>query len=122
MISPETMLLIGDNCGAKKVKCLKVFNFSKRSGAKPMSLAVVSIRKVRNSKKIIKGELCKGVLVRLKKPIQRDTGLSISFSDNSIVLVDLKHIPLGSRIYGPIFKEFRFGEYPKVLSLARTLV
>lgn len=87
-----------------------------------MSLAVVSIRKVRNSKRIIKGELCKGVLVRLKKPIQRDTGLSISFSDNSIVLVDLKHIPLGSRIYGPIFKEFRFGEYPKVLSLARTLV
>jgi large subunit ribosomal protein L14 len=122
MVSPETILFVGDNCGAKKVKCLKVFNASKRSSVKPMSLAVVSIRKVRNSKKIIKGELCKGVLVRLKKSIQRDTGLSISFSDNSIVLVDIKNIPLGSRIYGPIFKEFRFGEYPKVLSLARTLV
>ena len=88
MIYPETKLIIGDNCGAKRVKCLKIFKFSKSSGAKPMSLAVVSVRKVKNSKRIIKGEICRGVLIRLKKMIQRDTGLSISFSDNSIILVE----------------------------------
>jgi large subunit ribosomal protein L14 len=122
MIYPESKLIVGDNCGAKRVKCLKILKFSKSSGAKPMSLAVVSVRKVKNSKRIIKGEICKGVLIRLKKILQRDTGLCISFSDNSIILVDVKNIPIGSRVYGPIFKEFRFGEYPKLLSLAKTLV
>jgi large subunit ribosomal protein L14 len=122
MIYPESKLIVGDNCGAKRVKCLKVLKFSKSSGAKPMSLAVVSIRKVKNSKRLIKGEICRGVLIRLKKTLQRDTGLSISFSDNSIILVDIKNIPIGSRVYGPVFKEFRFGDYPKLLSLAKTLV
>ena len=122
MIYPESKLIVGDNCGAKKVKCLKILKFSKSSGAKPMSLAVVSIRKVKNSKRLIKGEICRGVLIRLKKTLQRDTGLSISFSDNSIILVDIKNIPIGSRVYGPVFKEFRFGDYPKLLSLAKTLV
>jgi large subunit ribosomal protein L14 len=122
MIYPESKLIVGDNCGAKRVKCLKVLKFSKSAGAKPMSLAVVSVRKVKNSKRIVKGEICRGVLIRLKKTLQRDTGLSITFSDNSIILVDIKNIPIGSRVYGPIFKEFRFGDYPKLLSLAKTLV
>jgi large subunit ribosomal protein L14 len=122
MIYPESKLIVGDNCGAKRVKCLKVLKFSKSAGAKPMSLVVVSVRKVKNSKRIVKGEICRGVLIRLKKTLQRDTGLSITFSDNSIILVDIKNIPVGSRVYGPIFKEFRFGDYPKLLSLAKTLV
>lgn len=122
MIYPESKLIVGDNCGAKRVKCIKILKFSKSSGAKPMSLAVVSIRKIKKSKRIVKGEICKGVLIRLRKNFQRDTGLSIRFSDNALILIDIKNIPLGSRLFGPIFKEFRFGEYPKLLSLAKTLL
>ncbi len=122
MIYPESKLTVGDNCGAKRVKCIKVIKFSKSSGAKPMSLTVVSVRKVKRSKRIVKGEVCKGVLIRLKKKIQRDTGLAIRFSTNSLILIDSKNIPIGSRLFGPIFKEFRFGEYPKLLSLAKTLL
>lgn len=122
MIYPESKLLVGDNCGAKRVKCIKVLKFSKSSGAKPMSLTVVSVRKVKRSKRIVKGEVCRGVLIRLKKNIQRDTGLSVKFSTNSLILIDTKNIPIGSRLFGPIFKEFRFGEYPKLLSLAKTLL
>ena len=49
MIYPESKLTVGDNCGAKRVKCIKVIKFSKSSGAKPMSLTVVSVRKVKRS-------------------------------------------------------------------------
>ena len=122
MIYPESKLIVGDNCGAKRVKCIKILKFSKSSGAKPMSLVVVSVRKVKKSKRIVKGEVCRGVLIRLRKSIQRDTGLSIKFSDNAIILVDAKNVPLGSRLFGPIFKEFRFSDYPKLLSLAKTLL
>lgn len=122
MIYPESKLVVGDNCGAKRVKCIKVLRASKSAGAKPMSLTVVSVRKVKRSKRIIKGEICRGVIIRLKKNIQRDSGMSIKFSSNSIILLDQKNVPLGSRLFGPIFKEFRFGDYPKLLSLAKTLL
>lgn len=122
MIYPETKLLVGDNSGAKRVKCIKVLKNSKSSGAKPTSITVVSIRKVKRSKRLIKGNICKGVLIRLKKNVQRDNGLSIKFSVNSLILIDEKNIPLGSRVFGPIFKEFRFRNFPKIISLAKTLL
>jgi large subunit ribosomal protein L14 len=122
MIYPESKLLVGDNSGAKRVKCIKVLKNSKSSGAKPTSITVVSIRKVKRSKRLIKGNICKGVLIRLKKNVQRDTGLSIKFSVNSLILIDAKNVPLGSRVFGPIFKEIRFGNFPKILSLAKTLL
>ena len=122
MIYPESKLLVGDNSGAKRVKCIKVLKSSRRSGGKPIDIAIVSIRKVKRSKRLIKGNICKGVLVRLKKNVQRDTGSSIKFSVNSIILIDAKNVPLGSRVFGPIFKEIRFENFPKMLSLAKTLL
>lgn len=122
MIYPESKLLVGDNSGAKRVKCIKVLKNSKSSGAKPISIAVVSVRKVKRSKRLLKGNICKGVLIRLKKNIQRDTGMSIKFSINSLILIDTKNAPLGSRVFGPIFKEIRFADFPKILSLSKTLL
>lgn len=122
MIYPESKLHVGDNSGAKVVKCIKILKSSRTRGGKPISIAVVSIRKVKKSKRLIKGNICKGILIRLKKNIQRDTGNSIKFSTNSLILIDAKNLPLGSRIFGPIFKEIRFNDFPKILSLAKTLL
>lgn len=122
MIYPESKLLVADNSGAKRVKCIKVLKSSKRTGGKATNIAVVSIRKVKRSKRLMKGNVCKGVLVRLKKNIQRDTGMSVKFSVNSVILIDAKNVPLGSRVFGPIFKEIRFQNFPKMLSLAKTLL
>jgi len=122
MIYPESKLHVGDNSGAKRVKCIKVLKNSKRSGAKPISIVIVSVRKVKRSKRLLKGNICKGILVRLKKNVQRDTGNSVKFSTNAIILVDAKNAPLGSRVFGPIFKEIRFADFPKLLSLSKTLL
>ena len=122
MIYPESKLTVGDNSGAKVVKCIKVLKSSRTRGGKPLSIAVVSVRKVKKSKKLTKGTICKGILIRLRKNIQRDTGNSIKFSSNSLILIDSKNLPLGSRIFGPIFKEIRFNDYPKILSLAKILL
>ena len=122
MIYPETKLNIADNSGAKLAKCIKVLNFSKRKGAKPGSLIVVSIKKAKTSKTVTKGSVCRGVLVRAKKLQQRNTGLSIKFSNNSLILVDQKNIPIASRIIGPIYKELRNKNYPKLVMLAKTII
>jgi large subunit ribosomal protein L14 len=122
MIYPESQLLVGDNSGAKRVKCIKVLKCSKTSGGKPTNIAIVSVRKIKRSKRITKGSICRGVIIRLKKNIQRDTGSSIKFSVNSLILIDAKNVPLGSRVFGPIFKEIRFENFPKLLSLSKTLL
>ena len=119
MIMMESKIFVVDNAGAKRGKCIQVMG---NTGSTPCSLVVLSIQKIKGIKKIFKGDICRGVIVRLRKNLQRDTGLCINFGDNSVVLIDPKFAPLGSRLYGPVFKEFRFAIYNKVLSLAKTMI
>jgi len=122
MIYPETKILISDNSGAKVAKCIKVMNSSRHRGSKPSDLAVISLRKVKSNKKLRKGEIHRGVIIRCKKNFQRSSGVSIKFGDNAIVLVNEKNLPLSSRIFGPIYKELYYKNFSKVLSLAKTIV
>lgn len=122
MIYSETKLNISDNSGAKLVKCIKVLKFSKSSGAKPGSIIVASVRKIKSSKKIVKGQVCRGILVRAKKNVQRNTGISIQFGDNSIILIDPKNVPIGTRIFGPVFNEIKSGSLSKISILAKNTI
>lgn len=122
MIFSESQLLVADNSGAKRVKCIKVLKSSKSSGGKPMNIVILSVRKVKKSKNILKGSVHRGIIVRLKKTIQRDNGSTIKFSTNSVILLDQKNVPIGSRIFGPLYREVKFENYPKILSLAKILL
>lgn len=122
MIYPETILKIGDNSGAKEVKCIKVIKSSKKSGAKPGGLAVVSIQKIKSVKNFKKGQVSKGVLIRGKKNIQRNNGFSIKFSDNCLIMIDQKNVPSSTRILGPIYRELREKDYPKLLTMAKVII
>lgn len=122
MIYSETKLNVTDNTGAKIVKCLKVLRASKSSGAKPSSIIIASVRKLKLSKKLLKGQICRGVLIRGKKNVQRSTGLSIKFADNSLILIDAKNMPLGSRIFGPVYNELKLGDFSKIISLSKNII
>lgn len=122
MLYPESKINVSDNSGARIVKCIKVLKSSKRSGAKPASILVTSVRKIKFSKTILKGQIYKGILLRGRKNVQRNTGVSIKFNDNSLILVDQKILPLSTRIYGPTYKELRYKDYPKVLALAKIII
>lgn len=122
MIYSETKIGISDNSGVKIGKCIKVLKSSKSSGAKPANIVVISARKVKFSKRIIKGEICRGVVIRLKKNVERESGVFISCIDNSVILIDQKNVPLGTRIFGPILKELKYDNFPKVISLAKTIL
>lgn len=119
-IQMETKVTITDNSGVKIGKCIFVKPFSKKSGAKIASEVKISARKLRKSKKIIKGEICRGVFVRSKKVYQRDTGFSLKCDDNAIILLDNKNVPIGTRVYGVIYKELKNRDlYPKAVLMAR---
>ena len=122
MIFTETRLIVNDNSGGKRVKCLKVVNSSKSSNCKPADLLVVSIKKIRRNKNVIKGQICRGVFTRGKKKFVRFDGSTIRFTDNALVLIDKKDVPLGTRIVGLTYKEIRDKDYPKVISLAKYVI
>ena len=70
-------------------------------------------------KKILKGSLQKGVIVRLNKKIIRNGGY-ISIKENAIVILNNNLLPIGTRIFGPVLRELRLSnKYSKILSLAK---
>ena len=114
MIYSETKLVVNDNSGAKKCLCIKVLNGSRRKGAKPCNKVVVSLKKVKSGKRLMKGDICRGILIRGKKNIQRNSGISLKFNDNAIILINEKGAPIGNRIYGPVYKEIYDQSFSKV--------
>ena len=79
---------------------------------------VVSITSAIPGGKVKKGDVARGVVVRTKKEIQRQDGSTIRFDDNAIVLVNKDGTPIGTRVFGPVARELRNGNFTKILSLA----
>jgi len=53
-----------------------------------------------------------------KKGVRRPDGSLIRFDSNSVVLLDNKLEPLGTRIFGPVTRELRDLTFMKIISLA----
>jgi large subunit ribosomal protein L14 len=62
--------------------------------------------------------VAKAVIVRTAKEIGRPDGSYIRFDNNSAVLVDNQHEPIGTRIFGPVARELRAKRFLKIISLA----
>lgn len=54
----------------------------------------------------MKGSLVTALVIRIKRPIVRSLGITMKFSDNAVVLVNKKKMPLAKRLYGPVLVEF----------------
>ena len=71
MIQVKTNLVVTDNSGAKVVECIKTLKYSKRNNATIGDLIVVSVKKALTRKKIKKGQVIFGLIVRINKNIKR---------------------------------------------------
>lgn len=118
MIQTQTMLLVADNSGAKKVMCIKVLGGSKKKFANIGDLIKVSVKDVIPNGKIKKGEVLDAVIVRTKKGISRKDGSYLKFDNNAVVLLNNKGQPMGTRIFGPLTRELKSEKYMKLISLA----
>jgi large subunit ribosomal protein L14 len=118
MIQEETNLVVADNSGAKKVRCIRVLGGSDRRYAGLGDLIVVSVKTAIPNAGVKKGEVAKAVIVRTKKETRRKDGSFIRFDENAAVLVNDAGEPKGSRIFGPVARELRERQYMKIVSLA----
>src|SRR5208282_3886471 len=118
MVQMRTVLDVADNSGARKVMCVKVLGGSRRKYATVGGVIVVSVKEAIPNAKVKTGEVAKSVIVRTCKEIPRPDGSYIRFDNNSAVLVDNQHEPIGTRIFGPVARELRAKRFLKIISLA----
>ncbi len=118
MIQEETNLVVADNSGAKKVRCIRVLGGHDRRYAGVGDLIVVAVKSAIPGAPVKKGEVSRAVVVRTKKEIRRKDGSYIRFDENAAVLLNAQGEPRGTRIFGPVARELRERQYMKIISLA----
>ncbi|MFN3234749.1 MAG: 50S ribosomal protein L14 [Gammaproteobacteria bacterium] len=117
MIQTETMLDVADNCGARRVMCIKVLGGSRRRYAGIGDVIKVTVKEAAPRAKVKKGDVMEAVVVRTKKGVRRPDGSLIRFDGNACVLINKQLQPIGTRIFGPITRELR-ERFMKIISLA----
>lgn len=121
MIYKQTKLNIIDNSGGLTAKCIHQFR-SKKKGSKALDKILVTLKTVKKEKKLKKKELVLAVIAQTKAPIIRKTGEKLSFSQNSIILINSSFLPLGNRVTSPIISEFRQTKFMKIVSISSNII
>jgi large subunit ribosomal protein L14 len=118
MIQNETNLVVADNSGARSVRVFRQYGGSHRLTSSLGDIVMCAVKDAIPDGKVKKGQIVKGVIVRVKKAVQRKDGSLIAFDDNAVVLIDADGNPLGTRVFGPVARELRDKGYMKIISLA----
>ena len=118
MVQQQTILKVADNTGAKEIMCIRCLGGSYRKYARVGDVIVASVKSATPGGVVKKGDVVKPEVVRTKNPIRRADGSYVRFDENAAVIIKDDKTPRGTRIFGPVARELREGEYMKILSLA----
>lgn len=118
MIQPQSLVNVADNSGARKVMCIKVLGGSKHRYAGIGDVIRVTVKEAIPRGKVKKGDVMFAVVVRTRKGVRRSDGSLIRFDSNAVVLLNAQKQPIGTRVFGPVTRELRKGEFMKIVSLA----
>ena len=118
MIQMQSILSAADNSGARRLMCIKVLGGSKRRYAGVGDIIKVSVKDAIPRGRVKKARIYNAVVVRTRKGVRRPDGSLIRFDGNAAVLLNSKLEPIGTRIFGPVTRELRTGNFMKIVSLA----
>jgi len=122
MIQMYTYIEVADNTGAKECMCVKVLGGSRRRYAGLGDVIVASVKKANPGGDVKKGDVVRGVVVRVRKPTRRADGTYVRFDRNALVLLDKEDEPRGTRIFGAVARELREKKFTKITNLAEEVV
>ena len=118
MIQQESRLNIADNSGAREILTIKVLGGTRRRYANIGDIIVATVKSATPGGTVKKGDVVKAVIVRTKSGLRRADGSYIKFDDNAAVIIKEDKTPRGTRIFGPVARELRDGDFMKIVSLA----
>lgn len=122
MIAMRTQLAVADNTGVKRVSCIGVIGRSGKRKAVLGDVVTCNVREADPDAMVKKGEIVRGVVVRMRAPSRRRDGTWLRFDSNAVVLIDPQGNPRGTRVFGPIARELRERRFMKIISLAPEVV
>ena len=126
MIQDKTLLNVIDNSGAKTVCCIKVMKGYRRRYAYIGDVITVSIKSLRRKRKLTakvkKGDVTKALVVRTKINKTLPFHEQVSFNENSVVLISKQGKLLGTRIFGPVPKSFKYTRFLRIASLSAGII
>jgi large subunit ribosomal protein L14 len=118
MIQQETRLKVADNSGAKEILTIKILGGTRHKFANIGDVIIATVKSATPGGLVKKGDIVKAVIVRTKSGLRRADGSYIKFDDNAAVIIKDDKTPKGTRIFGPVARELRDGDYMKIISLA----
>jgi len=118
MVQQQTRLKVADNTGAKELMVIRCLGGSHRKYAEIGDIVVASVKSATPGGVVKKGEVVKAVVVRTRKGVRRADGSYLKFDENAAVIIREDKTPKGTRIFGPVARELRDGDYMKIISLA----
>lgn len=118
MIQAQTYLNVADNSGARKLMCIRVLGGGNRRYAGIGDVIVAVVKDALPNMAVKKSDVVTAVVVRTRKTLRRESGMSIRFDDNAAVIINKDKNPRGTRVFGPVARELRDKEFTKIVSLA----
>ena len=118
MIQQESRLKVADNSGAREILVIKVLGGSYRKTGNIGDVVVATVKQATPGGVVKKADVVKAVIVRTKSGARRADGSYIKFDENAAVIINADKSPRGTRIFGPVAREFRDGDFMKIVSLA----
>jgi large subunit ribosomal protein L14 len=129
VLQKESKIITADNTGAKVFKCIHVAN-KKKYGSIGDLLNVV-IKQFKINKGLQKKTIYYGLIIILKVPIYRHSGVYLKSDSNRIVVLNKETLKfLGTRIQSPLYKEMysfykgkkKLLRFEKIVSLAKKII
>ncbi len=118
MIQQETRLKVADNSGARELLVIKVLGGSHRKTGNIGDIVVATVKQATPGGVVKKADVVKAVIVRTVSGVRRADGSYIRFDENAAVIINSDKSPRGTRIFGPVARELRNGNFMKIVSLA----
>ncbi|QTX17745.1 50S ribosomal protein L14 [Lacticaseibacillus paracasei] len=118
MIQQESRLKVADNSGAREILVIKVLGGSYRKTGNIGDVVVAAVKQATPGGVVKKADVVKAVIVRTKSGARRADGSYIKFDENAAVIINADKSPRGTRIFGPVARELRDGDFMKIVSLA----
>jgi large subunit ribosomal protein L14 len=118
VIQQESRLKVADNSGAREILVIKVLGGSYRKTGNIGDIVVATVKQATPGGVVKKADVVKAVIVRTKSGAHRADGSYIKFDENAAVIINADKSPRGTRIFGPVARELRDGDFMKIVSLA----
>jgi len=96
MITKGSYLTVSDNSGAKKVQCIHVLRNSRRRYARTGDTVLVTAKKVKHAKKVVKKKIYRALLISTAKGFRRPKGQTIRFYENRVLMLSDQNKFLGT--------------------------